>query len=65
MDDLGLAVSPPNRKYISMVDNEVPVNTGQPFPLPYLEALSSLWKDENVQKCYKEGYRFALQENLT
>lgn len=65
MDELGVAVAAENRKYIDLVDNEVPINTGDSFPPPYYEALKALWEDPNVQKCYSQGYTYALPENMT
>jgi len=64
MDELGLAVSPQNRKLIGLVDNEPPINTGEPFPPNYLNALKTLWSDEGVQACYSRAHEWALQENL-
>ncbi|KAK4683577.1 hypothetical protein P7C73_g6666, partial [Tremellales sp. Uapishka_1] len=64
MDELNMSVTVPNRKYIQLVDQDVPINTGEPFPMRYLEALSSLWKDEGVVKCYERAHEWALQENL-
>ena len=60
MDELGIAVGPNNRKYISMVDNEVPINTGVPFPAQYLEALRALWADKGVQTVYARAHEYAL-----
>jgi guanine nucleotide-binding protein subunit alpha len=60
MDDLGIAVSVPNRKHISLVDNEIPINTGEAFPLKYLEALKGLWGDEGVSEVYSRAHEFAL-----
>lgn len=64
MDELNMAVAPPNRRYIQLVDNEVPINTGEAFPLKYLEALRNLWADPQVQACYAKSYQYALQENM-
>ncbi|KAL7423443.1 hypothetical protein Q5752_001023 [Cryptotrichosporon argae] len=64
MDELGLAVAANNRRFISLVDNEVPINTGEAFPVRYLEALKSLWHDEQVQDCYRRAHEYALQENM-
>jgi guanine nucleotide-binding protein subunit alpha len=64
MDELGIAVAAGNRKYISLVDNEVPINTGESFPRKYLEGLKALWADEGVQRCYSSAHEYALQENL-
>ena len=60
MDELGIAVAPNNRKYISMVDNEVPINTGETFPTQYLEALRALWADKGVQTVYARAHEYAL-----
>lgn len=60
MDDLGIAVSVPNRKYISLVDNEIPINSGERFPGRYLEALRGLWGDEGVREVYSRAHEFAL-----
>ncbi|WVQ74796.1 hypothetical protein IAR50_004402 [Cryptococcus sp. DSM 104548] len=64
MDELNLAVQPSNRKYISLVDVEPPINTNEPFPSRYLPALQNLWKDPGVQACYSRGNEFALAENM-
>ncbi|WVN90178.1 uncharacterized protein L203_105414 [Cryptococcus depauperatus CBS 7841] len=64
MDELGLAVLPQNRRYISLVDAEPPINTHEPYPPKYLVALKSLWKDPGVQQCYNRGNEFALAENM-
>lgn len=60
MDDLGIAVSVTNRPYISLVDNEIPINSGEKYPLKYLEALKGLWKDEGVKEVYSRAHEFAL-----
>nr|ODN98846.1 guanine nucleotide-binding protein G(o) subunit alpha [Cryptococcus depauperatus CBS 7855] len=65
MDELGLAVLPQNRRYISLVDAEPPINTHEPYPPKYLVALKSLWKDPGVQQCYNRGNEFALAENMS
>ncbi|WVQ81951.1 hypothetical protein IAT38_004078 [Cryptococcus sp. DSM 104549] len=64
MDELGLAVASENRRYISLVDQEPPINTNEPYPEKYLVALQSLWADANVQECYRRGNEFALAENM-
>lgn len=64
MDELGMSVSEENRQYVSLVDNEPPINTGEPFPLEYKPALEALWKDEAVQGCWAKAYEYALQENM-
>lgn len=64
MDEEGLQVAQENRFYISLVDNEVPVNSREPFPREYLLALKSLWADPNVQECYSRAYEYALPENM-
>lgn len=64
MDELGLAVQPENRRYISLVDAEPPINTNDSYPIKYLIALKSLWEDPSVQECYKRGNEFALAENM-
>ncbi|ORX38624.1 putative heterotrimeric G-protein GTPase [Kockovaella imperatae] len=64
MDELSMAISPANRKYVSFVDQEPAINTGEPFPARYLEALRALWSDEQVQACYARAHEFALQENI-
>ena len=64
MDELNMAVAAPNRRYIQLVDNEVPVNTGEAFPPKYYEALRNLWADPQVQACYAKSYQYALQENM-
>lgn len=65
MDSLELAVTPDNRKYITLIDNAPDINSGQSFPLDYKEAISALWKDEMVQLCWSRGNENALPENLT
>jgi guanine nucleotide-binding protein subunit alpha len=64
MDELGLAIHPSKRRYVAMVDAEPPINTGESFPLPYLEAVKALWADDQIQKCYAKAHEYALQENL-
>ena len=64
MDDLSISVLPENRRYISMVDSEPAINTGENFPPRYLEALRALWQDKGVQACYERQHEFALQENM-
>ena len=64
MDELSMAIGQSNRKYIALVDSEPAIETGEPFPIKYLEALKSLWTDEQVQACWKRAHEFALQENL-
>lgn len=64
MDELGMSVSEENRQHVSLVDNEPPINTGEPFPLEYKPALEALWKDEGVQGCWAKAYEYALQENM-
>lgn len=64
MDELGLAVQPENRRYISLIDAEPPINTNELYPTKYLTALKSLWADSGVQACYKRGNEFALAENM-
>ncbi|AFR95728.1 guanine nucleotide-binding protein G(o) subunit alpha [Cryptococcus neoformans C23] len=64
MDELGLAVQPENRRYISLVDAEPPINTNDSYPIKYLTALKRLWEDPSVQECYKRGNEFALAENM-
>ncbi|WOO82500.1 Guanine nucleotide-binding protein alpha-2 subunit [Vanrija pseudolonga] len=63
MDELGMGVAHENRRFINLVDNEEPVNSGQPFPPRYFKALKSLWDDEGVQECYSKSYEYALPEN--
>ncbi len=64
MDELGVAISPSNRKYVSLVDQEPPINTDEAFPHQYLTALSDLWADPQVKECYANAYAYSLQENL-
>ena len=64
MDELGLAISPSNRKYVPLVDQEPPINTGQPFPRQYFEALQALWADGQVRGAYDRANGYALQENI-
>jgi len=64
MDELGMAISPTNRKYVTLVDQEPPINSGEAFPRQYLEALQSLWADEQVRGCYVRAHEYALQENV-
>ncbi|WVQ99881.1 hypothetical protein IAU59_007024 [Kwoniella sp. CBS 9459] len=64
MDELNLAVQPENRRYISLVDSEPPINSGELYPAKYLNALKSLWADPGVQECYRRGNEFALAENM-
>lgn len=64
LDELGVAVLAQNRKYIALVDNEAPINTGEAFPPRYLEAVKALWTDPAVVDVYKRSHQFALQENL-
>jgi hypothetical protein len=65
MDELGIAVGPNNRKFISMVDNEVPINTGEAFPSHYLEALRALWADKGVQTVYARAHEYALYVSIS
>lgn len=60
MDDLGIAVSVANRKHIQLVDNEIPINTGEKFPVKYLEALRALWSDVGVREVYSKAHEYAL-----
>lgn len=64
MDEMGIAVSPSNRKYIQMVDNRPSLSTGEPFPIRYLEPLKALWRDPGVQATYAKGHEYAAPENL-
>lgn len=64
MDEMGIAVSASNRKYIQMVDNRPSLSTGEPFPIRYLEVLQTLWKDPGVQATYAKGYEYAAPENM-
>ncbi|RSH82524.1 uncharacterized protein EHS24_007504 [Apiotrichum porosum] len=64
MDAEDMAVAPENRVYIALVDNEIAINTGDAFPMHYYRALKALWTDPNVQVCWSQAYRFALQENI-
>jgi len=64
MDELSIAVSPPNRRYIQLVDNRPSLSTGEPFPIKYLEPLKSLWADPGVQSTYAKGYEYAAPENM-
>ena len=64
MDELSMAIAPVNRRYVAMVDSEPAINTDEPFPPRYLEALRALWKDEQVQSCYARAHEYALQENI-
>ena len=64
MDDLSMAITPSNRKYVMMVDQEPPINSGQAFPRQYLEALQALWEDQQVRGCYAKAHEYALQENI-
>lgn len=64
MDEEGMQVAHENRQFISLVDNEYPINTGEPFPMHYLHGLKRLWNDPEVQGCYALAYEFALQENM-
>jgi guanine nucleotide-binding protein subunit alpha len=64
MDELGLAISPANRRYVGMIDAEPPINSGESYPVKYLEAIRHLWTDEAVQACYAKAHEYALQENL-
>lgn len=64
MDELAMAIEPQNRKYVSLVDSEPAISTGDIFPMKYLDALRNLWKDTQVQACYARAHEFALQENL-
>ncbi|WVR07406.1 hypothetical protein IAU60_004447 [Kwoniella sp. DSM 27419] len=65
MDELNLAVLTENRRFISLVDSEPPINSGEPYPAKYLPALKALWADPNVQECYRRGNEFALAENMS
>lgn len=64
MDELGMEVNPANRVHIPLVDNEAPINTGEPFPPEYEAALTALWGDVKVRECYNRAYEFALPENM-
>ncbi|BEI89763.1 uncharacterized protein CcaverHIS019_0211250 [Cutaneotrichosporon cavernicola] len=64
MDEEAMQVAHENRPFISLVDNEYPINTGEAFPLHYLHGLKRLWDDPGVQSCYALAYEFALQENM-
>lgn len=64
MDELNLAVSTQNRRYISLIDNPPNVERGEVFPAEYLEALRALWDDPQVQSCWSSGYERSLPENL-
>ncbi|ORY35418.1 guanine nucleotide binding protein, alpha subunit [Naematelia encephala] len=64
MDELSMAISPVNRKYVALVDQEPSINSGEPFPARYLDALMALWADEHVVECYSRAHQYALQENL-
>jgi guanine nucleotide-binding protein subunit alpha len=64
MDEEGMQVAQENRPFISLVDNEYPINSGEAFPLHYLHGLKRLWNDTQVQECYALAYEFALQENM-
>lgn len=64
MDELSVAISPENRRFVAMVDSEPAINTGEVFPTKYLEALRGLWNDPQVQSVYARQHEFALQENL-
>jgi guanine nucleotide-binding protein subunit alpha len=64
MDEQGMGVAPENRAYISLVDDEPPINTGQAFPMSYFYALQRLWDDEGVQGCWMRAYEYALPENM-
>lgn len=65
MDQLELAVTPGNRKYITQIDNAPDLNSGQAFPAEYKEAIQALWADEMVQLCWSRGNENALPENLS
>lgn len=60
MDDLGIAVANENRKHISLVDNEIPINTGEAFPSRYLAGLEALWQDDGVKTVYARAHEYAL-----
>jgi guanine nucleotide-binding protein subunit alpha len=64
LDEQGIAVLSSNRRYIQLVDNRPSLNTGEPFPIKYLEPLKQLWKDPAVQNTYARGHEFAAPENL-
>lgn len=64
LDELGVPIAVENRRYVAMVDSEPAINTDEPFPTRYLEALRGLWGDEQVQGVYAKAHEYALQENL-
>ena len=64
LDEQGIAVLSSNRKHIQLVDNRPSLNSGEPFPIRYLEPLKSLWADPAVQNTYSRGHEFAAPENL-
>jgi guanine nucleotide-binding protein subunit alpha len=64
LDEQGIAVLSSNRRYIHLVDNRPSLNTGESFPVRYLEPLKALWKDPAVQATYSRGHEFAAPENL-
>lgn len=62
LDELALPISNENRRYVSMVDSEPAINTGEVFPPRYLQALRALWSDPTVQEVYAKAHEYALQE---
>jgi len=64
MDDMHLAVSDDNSKYIPMIDDATDLRDGQPFPQDYLEPLRKLWEDPAVQKTWERGNEAALPDNI-
>lgn len=64
MDAWEMSTSADNREYITLIDNALDINEGEPFPSVYVEGLTSLWKDPEVQKAYERGNEMALPENM-
>lgn len=50
------------QKNVAIVDSAPELETGQPFPVQYMQPLLSLWTDPEVQRCYARGNEAALPE---
>lgn len=62
MDEMELELSDDNVKYIEMFVDVTDLPDGEAFPFAYLEPLSALWADVNVQKACSRGNEAALPE---
>ena len=48
--------------YVELVMDAPDLPDGEPFPIHYLEALQSLWKDPGIVKAIERGNEAALPE---